>query len=1183
MAFNQTDVYTSSGSVMLFNSWTPYVSKFDTSTFYNWEQDNLPLYDLEERTYALWEQQGFATSAGVPGLALTVSADAPAATLAANTTIFTDLSSCIAAIPKVVRFPVFVEVNNFGDLGTLELHNFRFEERGSIEIVNRGFARTYAASSQAQTVVSQPTDNKSHTLISIVSSLDLSNTLSDTSSVHISSLVLSAGAADTRLAGAVTNSFMYPRHTLVKAPVSVSIGFDSLIGGNTNQFTVNPYEQATFASDDTMATLDISATNQSTALRNQRAAISTGESVAGNIYLNNVKKISVKNCGGPVYIRNFFADALTTEENAIEVTNSDVVLENCAGVRAKRAGWKFHNSRVVLSRSALAYRNYPIRTTTSRIAGEGAGFHAVNSQVTVSSVPQTVTQRGLGDTGAVGSDCNIIASRNYAGFVLENSKLTGGVAREFATNASGGSVIASELNTGYGLLLRNSFVDTTGLLDIYANNVGIEANNSNITYEYLCAHANQEEGILSKNSTILFDSSASPQVVGQADRSQLEFSGNGQHLSLDSNSHFGFVRKNNTPYLYGNSKFFDNHGVSIWDGANKAAYPAISVEGGSTLELLKANLQVTGTAENIANTPSYGRAIKVENNSTASLYGTSGGCTFIMGPAGYTYQRNMAGVYAGNGSVVNVHGPTAMAQFGVNILAEDNSTINIEPARSKDKFGIDVNSFDLSSGLNHTSVELHSTRACLVANKNSTLNMTDLGSYPVNWERTTEGLAFLNSGSDYDVDAYGTSAYTSSGCLQFYPNPQDSTTIAAQYLDDLTNGAGLNFAPGNFPSFTAVAGLNRLFITQEVLDTTYGYSFEPNLSYGGVCVRATEDSVVNATNVHFPIGSNGSFMDGLYYTSNKDECSRFGIWNIADTSRLNAAYLSTSGMHPASNLTHGPSSLWMSAVVDGGADYVPASGAPAGTPDTGSLSILDAFGAGSSVWFPTSGVAINSPVASFYPVDPNTMTQVEAQALDGVGVAASGFGFAQVWGCTPHTSNNRGPFRIYWTPKSTAKLLMTDLSGYNKGAFLTYAGDFSGVVGPAYQIFAQGYNCSADLSAVPVTGELNASSVAPDLLKLSYDGDGDGVKDSLWTSGFYYCSEMLEEDPTQCMLDESAADSFANAKNASIGMAGRPKKVTLFRARQDLATNRGAEAYPGDTSGTQGFKSAGVFDLKGDN
>ena len=102
MTFNRNDIYTTSGSTRLFNSWTSYVSKYDTSSFYNWEQDNLPLYDIEERTYELWEQAGFPTSS-VPGFALTVSADTPTATLNANSNIFTTVSACIAALPQVIR------------------------------------------------------------------------------------------------------------------------------------------------------------------------------------------------------------------------------------------------------------------------------------------------------------------------------------------------------------------------------------------------------------------------------------------------------------------------------------------------------------------------------------------------------------------------------------------------------------------------------------------------------------------------------------------------------------------------------------------------------------------------------------------------------------------------------------------------------------------------------------------------------------------------------------------------------------------------------------------------------------------------------------------------------------------------------------------------------------------------
>jgi hypothetical protein len=70
---------------------------------------------------------------------------------------------------------------------------------------------------------------------------------------------------------------------------------------------------------------------------------------------------------------------------------------------------------------------------------------------------------------------------------------------------------------------------------------------------------------------------------------------------------------------------------------------------------------------------------------------------------------------------------------------------------------------------------------------------------------------------------------------------------------------------------------------------------------------------------------------------------------------------------------------------------------------------------------------------------------------------------------------------------------------------------------------------------------------------------------------------MLEENASQCILEESAADMFANARNASIGLAGRPKKVTIYRDTKD----RLGEAYSGDL--IRGFKSAAIFDLERDN
>lgn len=69
----------------------------------------------------------------------------------------------------------------------------------------------------------------------------------------------------------------------------------------------------------------------------------------------------------------------------------------------------------------------------------------------------------------------------------------------------------------------------------------------------------------------------------------------------------------------------------------------------------------------------------------------------------------------------------------------------------------------------------------------------------------------------------------------------------------------------------------------------------------------------------------------------------------------------------------------------------------------------------------------------------------------------------------------------------------------------------------------------------------------------------------------------MEENPTQCILDESAADMFANARNASVGLAGRPRKATIYSD----STERNGESYSGDE--IKGFKSASIFDLSRDN
>lgn len=1162
MPFNQNDIYTSSGSVQLFNEWIPYVSKFDTSSWYNWEQDNLPLYDLEERTYELWEQNGYNTSANVPGLALTVSADTPALTLQQNRNIFTDLSSCIAAIPKVVRFPVLVEVGNFGDLGALELHNFRIEEGGSVEIINRAFSRVYNASSTVQGVLT-PTNNASISLTSSIASTDLTTSINQTSCVHLGVGVLSAttdgtDVNDTRFTGN-TNTVLYPRHNQRKGATSVSIGRTFLGTGIGNNYEVTPYEEAGSLLDDTMATLDISGVRQIDSASNFRTGHANSDAVGGNVYFNKVSKISVKNCDGPVYIRNFFADAETVGRVAIEVTNSDVVLENCTGLRAQEAGFEFNSSKVVLSRTAMAYRNYNLLTTSTRQAEVGAGFLANNSTITVSSLAVSGGSTAVGDNGALGEDCVVVASRNTKGFVLNNSTLLGGVERSNFTDSTTGSVIAAELNTEAGFELFNSVVDAEGLLEAYLNSVGFNSSNSNVRFQSICVDAHNQEGVLSKTSDFIFDAPAT-YGASQTDRKQLDFSGNGQHIVLDKGSEFGLGFKDHMPEMYGNSKFQRSHGALLGTGFTESL-PSISVRSNSKLSLIHANILVNSNADTNFTRAVYGRAVEVRDNSEARFYGSKNGSTFILGPVLQSTQINCAGVFAGNNSKVALHGPTVLAQFGVDALAENNSIIDIEPPRKIGKT-LAITEFDLSARGNHTSVELHSTRACLVANKNSTINLEDLGSYVSNWSRGSTS-SILADGSDYDISL--DENYISSGSLQFYPNPQDDTVISQNQLNNVETGLSLDA-----PVFTELNGVNRLLVDSEILNTSYTNDLQ-GTTLGGVAVRATNDSQVNVKNVHFPIATNNSPLDGKYFDVSGSLCDRFIIWNIADSSRLHSSYTSVSGLHPADTSYHGPSSFWSSSLDGTSTAEVPAYGAPSSTPDTGSLSILDAFGAGSSVLIIPSGVDYNTPFDRFQKIT-GSETASEIAAIQEAGINYSGTNTYH-WGTPVGTAKNQGPFRIYWSPKPSARVLMTDVSGFYQGA--DNPATFSGIVGPAYQLFAQGYNCSAPVSAVPATGESNASSVYPDLLKLQTDSN------TLWTSGYYYCSEMVEDNPNQCILDESSARTFANSQHASLGLGGTSKKVTIYRSRGTSDT--GSESFEYTNPGPVGFKSASIFDLSRDN
>jgi hypothetical protein len=1146
MSFSATDIYTASGSASLYNNWTSEVTKYDTSSFYNWEQDNLPLYDLEERTLELWEKAGFPTSS-IPGMALAVSADAPAADLLANTNLFTDVSSCIAALPEVIRFPIIIEVANFGDLGKLELHNIKFAEEGSLEIINRGFAKHYTTSPTATWGTTRyNTAQDPFTAFYELSSVDLSGYWNATSALSLSSTVLSSiTSLDTRLANGIYTIGGYGSST--KGSITnYGLDFTGSFLGTANKFSLGSYDAVT--TDATRHTLDISSTDPYTDLLGTQTRSQAGGSDIVSpfyalFYSNHFTEISVKNCDGPIYIRRFVSDGNAADNgtgtnDGILIQNSKVFLEDMFVARCNDTGFKFVNSDVVLSRQNHAFRIYERSSSTARI-NEGWGLDSYNSNVVIN---------GLTDSQAVGDDEYFSASRCHGGVRLSNSKLTGGIQRTVLSLGSSGSGFNVNRSTDVGLLATNSEIDLKGAIDVFHNNAGLVLNNSKLQYEELCVEGNQNVGLECTNSDVLWDGGKSFTTAGQTVRNQVDFKKNGQDLLIDKGSSFGFKRSDSMNDTYGHMSFVSGHGQIVLDG-NTSPLPSISVENNSKAEFLHSKIIPRGlnTDHTTANSPAFGLAAKASNNSEIEFYGTGSGCTFIAGVPSYNYQKHVAGLYAEDGSKIGLHGPTVISQFGVDVLASNNSVIEICPPHKKGTKTYDSSGFGLNDFKNHTSVELHSTRSCLVADKNSTIVAKDLGDYMNFWDAT----AIADSG--YRSDDMGTSAYTSNGSLQFFPNPQNETLCAS--------GGAVESAVTSIPShpaFTQLGNQNQYFDATNNYVTGPSFTTLSALTLGGMCVRALGNSVVEVDNVHFPIGTADNALNKAWFDASGDTCHRLMIWNIADQSKLKASNLSVSGSYPGDASYYGPSAIWLDSAGN------TASGAPAGTPNTGKLSILDSYGAGSSVFVLEPGTSYNTPFNNYYPY--NASDAGIHQGISDGGLVVSSTTTYNYGSSGLGVQANRGIFRLYFSVSPEAKYLTAENTDE---------------VGIAHQIFSQGYNFSGTLSALALDGvadSLAVSALSQKLLKL-YDSDGDGILDTLGTSGFYYCSEFVEENPTQCMLDESAADSFANAKNCALGGSGRPKKVTIYRSRLD--TNRASDAYSGDS--IVGTKSSNVFDLERDN
>jgi hypothetical protein len=562
--------------------------------------------------------------------------------------------------------------------------------------------------------------------------------------------------------------------------------------------------------------------------------------------------------------------------------------------------------------------------------------------------------------------------------------------------------------------------------------------------------------------------------------------------------------------------------------------PMLSVDENSYAEVLSFAAEVP-YVPTLSSTPTRGCAVAVTNGSTASFIGTSalntltyrdGTIAAAASQIGRAYDvlNSKTAFYAGNNSTLRLSGPTKISGLGIGVLGEGNSNVEFGPVLDKNSGYVDAVNYDLSTGTaaaGHTKVDVHALRSCVVVNKGSNLSLKNLGGSAT---PGTEKNAFSDV-SSVDSLAFTDAllqSCTSGGYFQFHPNGFTDMILSSTYVAHTNLGSAKSTRTGNLGAQTVT-------------------------STGGMCVRAVGDSTVDVNSVNFPMGAYASSVSGVYYNleglgrehstgyaglgGNGNAPAAAGgayrggtqiyIWNLADTSRIHASNLLVSGVTPSAIGGgtgvdyHGPAGKWFNGV---GLDYYGADGA-----------------AGFS--------ATDSSLANY---------------------------------------ENNGPFRLMFGTRGIVKSYF-DLSGDT----LHSVGGVSATGGaPIDQINGQGYMAQvSSVSALPWSDSTYShqyeNAVSGDVVFGAYKNTSSIPDNYIGTAGNGLVSVPVIHGEWQGymrnFLDESAANTFANAKHSSNERVGF---VSLYNSNTNaFKGGEGRDCYGDAVTFGKGVRSLNLFDL----
>ncbi len=1107
MPFDSNNYLNVSDNYLPNTSWPNNVFHFGPSGFYDFEMDNEPIFDLEDRTNYLYNMLG--GSIPVNGVILVVSSTIPSQPTN-GLRYFNTIQGAIDALPQYIDEPVMIEVAVPGALGNLKLKDLSFGPKGGLEIINRYFSKAFQFSGASFTQSNSLNVIDSNSIW--LSSIDITNTINNTVLKHGGNTIQVNSGWD--VSANIRSIAVLPEVTT----------FNNGLAKTNRYFFVNTGEDTDFTPGDNKYKLHSNVANGTSwyhpnyttlgtpSTTNHRYMLNEGSTappMVGLTYANYLSGVEILDCGGPIYFRGFFIDgndslATTptkfTSNIGLKINNcSNLIIENCTIARFETGGCKVVNSDVIFSKGFISAFNFLSIAGPYLSSNESYGLYLDNSNVVFSAINNNLYKP---------ADCPFILAYNEHGIKAYNSKI---VTNHFPTWVSENKdVVSLQIcnNFDIGLEMHDSLVDINGRLALFLNKIGLKAMNSELHLADFTIDNNTLFGVSMFDSNLEYNRHFQNFLVSGADkywaRAQFNIEHNGQNIHLVRSTFIyedGFphdtVLSNEVAEKIGITRVGKN---SISDGKN--IVPSVFIEGGSTLKLANVQAATKGftyagtgiitpepyfdTLNGIDFTASStvdGALFKVDTGSTLELHGTknTNGRTTLLGPSSREKQRKISAISASNGSTVRISGPTTIAQVGVGIHVNNGSTLEISPHRfngvTDRTYMFATTPAALCSG-NHTEVEIHSTKSGIFADNSSNVLLKDLGDYHSFWGNDASSFTYNKD------DVLSLSASTSAGGIRFFANtpgtsvnPSSVFSVSAAY----TFEGGFTYSGADHSS---LKGDNDK-------DQYLGFS------RGGMCVVAQRGSNVIVKNVHFP--ANHYNPSAVILDENAGmNCGMLYGWAIDQDSTLNASYCSVKGTMPVSagNNYHGPKMLYSGTCGNG---YL--SGAPSATPDSYEISILDSFGGAMTVYVPS--LALNKYIG------------------DGVSGVQS----------------NKGPFRLFFTPTGKAK-------------FLGYAFDSNGILGPAthatnftasgvwygepYQILAQGYNPPIDLS----------STYAPSM---------SGTFPDIGSSGlFAYVKDYIS--PTyrdRIVFDESAMDTFANARNALTGKSNRLPLITMVSNRNN--------------------------------